>query len=92
MKLTIKFLKPFSDVVGKQELTVEFDGSTLKDLLKVLVEKYPHLKKEFYTETEQLAEYLCIFVNDKPLFALDGIHTGLKNGDELLFFIPVSGG
>ena len=50
------------------------------------------MKKEFYTKTDELTDYMCMFVNDKPISALNGINTELKNGDELLFFIPVSGG
>jgi len=92
MKLKIKLLKPFSDAVGKSELELDFDGATLEDMLKVLVNRYPRLKKEFYTKTEELTDYMCMFVNDKPISALNGINTELKNGDELLFFIPVSGG
>ncbi|EMR74839.1 MoaD family protein [Thermoplasmatales archaeon SCGC AB-540-F20] len=92
MKLKIKFLKPFSDAVGKSELELDFDGITLEDMLKVLVNRYPKLKKEFYTKTDELTDYMCMFVNDKPISALNGINTELKNGDELLFFIPVSGG
>jgi MoaD family protein len=91
-KIKIKLLKPFSDAVGKSELEVDFNGSTLEDLLKVLVDRYPKLKKEFYTETDELTEYICVFVNDKPISALNGINTDLKNDDELLFFIPISGG
>jgi molybdopterin synthase sulfur carrier subunit len=92
MKLKIKLLKPFSDAVGKSELELDFDGATLEDMLKVLVNRYPRLKKEFYTKTDELTDYMCMFVNDKPISALNGINTELKNGDELLFFIPVSGG
>jgi len=91
-KIKIKLLKPFSDAVGKSELEVDFNGSTLEDLLKVLVDRYPKLKKEFYTETDELTEYICVFVNDKPISALNGINTDLKNDDELLFFVPISGG
>ena len=92
MKLKIKLLKPFSDAVGKSELELDFDGATLEDMLKVLVNRYPRLKKEFYTKTDELTDYMCMFVNDKPISALNGINTEHKNGDELLFFIPVSGG
>ncbi len=92
MKLKIKLLKPFSDAVGKSELELDFDGATLEDMLKVLVNRYPSLKKEFHTKTDELTDYMCMFVNDKPISALNGINTELKNGDELLFFIPVSGG
>ena len=92
MKLKIKLLRPFSDAVGKSEIELDFTGSTLKNLLKLLVDEYPKLKKEFYTKTDELTEYICMFVNDKPISALNGINTELKNGDEILFFIPVSGG
>ena len=92
MKLKIKLLKPFSDAVGKSELKVDFNGNTLEDLLKILVDRYPKLKKEFYTKTNELTDYMCVFVNDKPVTALKGINTEFKNGDELLFFVPISGG
>ena len=92
MKLKIKFLRPFSDAVGKSELEIDFDGTTFEDLLNILVNRYPKLKQEFYTKTDELTDYLCVFVNDKPIAALNGINTELKNGDELLFFIPISGG
>ena len=91
MKLKIKLLKPFSNAVGKSELKLDFNGNTLDDLLKVLVDRYPKLKKEFYTKTDELTEYMCIFVDDKPTSALNGLNTVLKNGDEILFFIPISG-
>lgn len=92
MKLKIKLLKPFSDAIGKNELELDFNGIKFKDLITVIVNKYPQLKNEFYTNTGELTAYIAIFVNDKPLSALDGINTKLKNGDELVFFVPISGG
>jgi len=92
VKLKIKLLKPFSNAVGKSELELDFNGNTLDDLLKVLVDRYPKLKKEFYTKTDELTEYICMFVNDKPISALKGLDAELKNDDEILFFIPISGG
>ena len=92
MKLEIKFLRPFSEATGKNKLEIDIDGRTLMDLLKILVNRYPKLEKEFFTTKDELTEYICIFVNDKPISALNGLDTELKNGDNLLFFIPVSGG
>jgi MoaD family protein len=92
MKNKIKFLKPFSDIVGKNELEIEFIGSTLEDLLNELINQYPNSKKELFKENGELTEYVNIFVNDKPISALKGINSELKNNDEILFFMPVSGG
>jgi len=92
MKLKIKLLRPFSEAVGKKDLEIEFNENTLNDLLKSLVNKYPKLEKEFFKNNSELTEYICIFINDKPISALNGVDTLLKNGDKILFFIPISGG
>lgn len=92
MKLKIKLLKPFSTVVGKNELEYDFKGINLEDFLKELVLKYPGLKKELYNKDGKLTEYLCIFINDKPMTALNGLNSKLKDNDEILFFMPISGG
>ncbi len=92
MKIKIKLLRPFSDVVGRKEFYLDFKGQNISDLIKTLVKKYPKLENEFYKETKELSEFVCIFVNDKPITALDGLDTILKDGNELLFFMPVSGG
>jgi MoaD family protein len=92
MKLKLKLLKPFSDAIGKSEFEIDFNEKTLNDLLKFLVNKYPKLEKEFFKVDNELTEYICIFINDKPLSALNGVDTLLQNGDEVLFFMPISGG
>lgn len=92
MKLRIKLLRPFSEAVGKSELEIGFNEKTLNDLLKFLINKYPRLEKELFKENSELTEYICIFINDKPLTALNGLDTNLKNADEILFFMPISGG
>ena len=92
MKLKLKFLKPFSDALGKNELELDFNNTTVQELIHQLVSQYPQLQKEFYVENNKVTDYLAVFVNDKPISALKGIHTELKNGDELLFFFPMSGG
>ena len=92
MKLKINLLKPFSDAVGKKKIETEFNGKTIEELLKILIYKYPKLKNQIYTNINEISEYICIFVNNKSISTLDGIKTELENGDELLFFIPISGG
>jgi MoaD family protein len=92
MKIKLKLLRPFSELIGKSEFEIDFNEKTLNNLLKFLVNKYPKLEKEFFKENYELTEYICIFINDKPLSALNGVDTLLKNGDEVLFFMPISGG
>jgi len=60
MELTIKFLRPFKDIIGKPQLDLDIEGKTLKDLLKILIDKYPKLEKEFFTKNDELTQYICI--------------------------------
>lgn len=43
MKITIKLLRPFSKVVGKNELKLDAKVSTIKDFLEILANKYPKI-------------------------------------------------
>jgi MoaD family protein len=92
MRLKVKLLKPFSDIVGKKELIQDIEGKTLDELFKALVEKYPKLKDQLYSKEDKLADHVNIFVNDKPISSQDDMSTVLKNDDEILLFIPISGG
>jgi MoaD family protein len=92
MNLTLKFLRPFKNIIGKSELEINTDLKTLRELLISLVEKYPKLEKEFFKKNHELTDYICIFINDNPISALKMLETELKNNDNLLFFVPVSGG
>lgn len=92
MKLIVKLLRPFSDIIRKNEIEIDFNGDTIEELIEILINKYPKLKKEFYNQNNKLIDYICIFLNDKPINALNGMATKLKNEDQILFFIPLSGG
>lgn len=92
MMVKVNLLKPFSDAVGSREIEEELEGSTVSDLLDHLVDKYPKLRDELYEPDGELTDYFILFVNDRPINALDGTDTALKDGDEILFFIPISGG
>jgi MoaD family protein len=92
MILTIEFTRPFSEAVGKRLVEVDFNGRTCEELFGYLVNEYPKLKSEFYTDANEVTEYLIVFVNDKPISALDGMETEVRDGDRLLLFFPISGG
>jgi len=88
----IEFTKPFSDAVGARQLTIDFHGNDVKDLLTHLCREYPELNPHLYTDPNTVTQYILIFLNSKPLSAYQGIDTSLADGDELLFMFPISGG
>ena len=63
MKLKIKFLKPFSKIIGKNELKLDFNGITFEDLLNVLVDKYPKLVDFLRKKVEEQAINSWILVS-----------------------------
>ena len=92
MKLAIELTKPFSDAVGTRKLELDFNGSTVGELLEFLSNEYPKLKDEFYAENGEITDYIIVFVNDKPISALEELDTEVRDGDKILFFFPISGG
>jgi molybdopterin synthase sulfur carrier subunit len=93
MDVKVKLLRPFNEMVGSQEITMSIDdGSNARDLLEAMAAKYPKFREGIHEEDGTLTDYLTFFVNDKPMSALKGLDTVLENGDEILMFMPVSGG
>ena len=81
------------DEVGTRELSLEMvDGSTVDDLLSIIVEKYPDLTNLVYDKKGVFREYLEIAVNKTDIIGLDGLKTGLSDGDTVLIMPPIGGG
>jgi len=79
MRVTVKFFASVREVVGSRSQEVDLpDGATLADLWQTYVEKYPRLGN--------LA--LAYAVNHE----YSGLQRVLKDGDEVAFIPPVSGG
>lgn len=91
MKVKIKLLKPFSDIAGKGELDLEFAGGSAIQALDKICESYPDLKTELFEDDGKISYSINIFVNDMPLMG-EQEDAPLKDGDEILIFLAVSGG
>jgi molybdopterin converting factor small subunit len=48
MKVTVKLLKPFSDIAGKDEINLDFEGEFVSQALENLCQLHPKLKNELY--------------------------------------------
>ncbi|UCE74446.1 MAG: MoaD family protein [Methanomassiliicoccales archaeon] len=92
MKIKVKLLKPFSDIAGKGMVDIEFEEENVEQALLELCRLYPDLKKELFNEQGEVTFSVNIFVNDKPISALEDVNTRLDEGDEILIFMPVGGG
>lgn len=90
MRIRVRLLRPFSDAVGRPEVEVAVpQEATVRHLLEHLCEQYPDLRQQVYESGGGMTEYLSMFLNDRPVTDLE---MTLKEGDEVLMLMPVSGG
>lgn len=82
MQINILFFATIRDLVGQKRLTLELDDSTqtVADVRQELMNQYPAI-----TDNIKIA---LAAINEEFAFNTDTI----KDGDEVAFFPPVSGG
>lgn len=80
MRVKVKLFSSFREIVGQKELDFNFKGRTAAQLWEQLVTQFPELAK----------------VGEAKVVAVNQEHSepdaALKEGDEVAFFPPVSGG
>ena len=93
MNVRVKFYGMAYDEVGTRELSLELaDGSTVDDLLSIIVKRYPDLTNLVYDEEGVFREYLEVAVNKMDIIGLDRLKTGLRDGNVVLIMPPIGGG
>ena len=93
MNVRVRFYGMAYEEVGTRELSMELtEGSTVDDLLSIIVEKYPDLTNLVYDKEGVFREYLEVAVNKTDIIGLDGLKTGLSDGDTVLIMPPIGGG
>jgi len=81
MKIKVKLFATFRDIVGAKEENIALpDGTTVQQLLENYIERFPQMAK--------FREHIILSVNRD--YGAPG--RVLKDGDEVSFLPPVSGG
>jgi MoaD family protein len=69
------------------------EGSTIRNVMDELIERYPPLQKEFFNERGELHNYVHVFINGRDVRYMDTLlDTPLKVSDEIDLFPAVGGG
>ncbi|UCE81098.1 MAG: molybdopterin converting factor subunit 1 [Methanobacteriota archaeon] len=81
MKIRVKLFASFRDIVGKKEEELEMeDGATVQMLLDQYINRFPPM--------ERYREHIIMSVNGQ----YGASEMSLRDGDEVSFLPPVSGG
>lgn len=96
----IEVLPSLAESLGIERISEEvisdekIEGSmTITDLLNRLSARYPRFGRiVFDIHAQRLTGKVMIFINGRDLELLDGLGTGLSNGDTLNFVPHIEGG
>ena len=94
-KMTVKvklsgLLRQFSELQREPEV-FEVTGSNPLECLRVMVERYPKMRKWVYDKEGKLLGLMQLFVNGEKLL-ISEYSKPLKDGDELYIFFATGGG
>lgn len=89
LKVTIPTpLRRYTDGQG----VIEVSGSSVASALDSLLEKYPSLKKQLYTDDGRLRSFVNLYVNDEDIRYLQKTETTVKAGDTISIVPSIAGG
>ncbi len=71
---------------------VPLQAQTVQEALRALIDEYPEAAKGLYDENGDLRDFVSVYVNDADIRTLRGIHTALREGDELYLIPAIAGG
>lgn len=81
-------LRRYTDGAG----VIEVSGHSVASALDSLLEKYPSLKKQLYTEDGRLRSFVNVYLNDEDIRYLEKNDTAVKPGDTISIVPSIAGG
>lgn len=92
--MKVNFFATLRDIAGGK--SVEFDlqhGTTAKELLETIVERFPPMHKELFNEEGKMHGHVHLFINGRDVqFLDDEFHTTILQEDTVNVFPAVGGG
>lgn len=93
MAIKVLYFAELKEITLKREEFIDISGSSVKDLVEVLFEKYSPLKPLLWdSSTENLKNNVSIAINDVIVTKVEKLSIFLSSGDKVAFLLPISGG
>jgi molybdopterin synthase sulfur carrier subunit len=71
---------------------VEVSGATVGEVLRALTADHPDTEAQLFGEDGDLNRYVNIYLNDEDVRVLDGLKTGVSDGDTIVILPAMAGG
>lgn len=88
----VKVFANLRDICGGVSVEVMPDGNRVIDILDKMVEMFPDIKEEIFTEEKTLKPFVHVYVNGRNIVHSDNLETLVKETDQFALFPPVAGG
>ncbi|TWU06496.1 ubiquitin-like small modifier protein 1 [Stieleria varia] len=72
--------------------TVTVNGDTIDEAIRSLIQQYPDLSDKLLDDSNQLASFVNVFVNNENIRDLQQTQTVLNDSDEILLVPAIAGG
>jgi molybdopterin synthase sulfur carrier subunit len=79
-----------SSVGGAKE--VEAEGGNVGEVLRSVAEQHPATESQLFSEGGKLNRYVNVYLNDEDVRVLDGLDTGVSEGDTIVILPAMAGG
>ncbi|MGV9206425.1 MAG: MoaD/ThiS family protein [Promethearchaeia archaeon] len=90
-EVTLNLLNIFSLKIGESELS--YKGKKVKDVVKKFVKEHgDKLDEKLLGRWNKLSNDILILLNGENIKEIKGYKTKLRDGDNLYFSVPLSGG
>ena len=71
---------------------VEAAGSTVGEVLRALTTAHPDTQDQLFGADGDLNRYVNVYLNDEDVRVLDGLETGVADGDTVVILPAMAGG
>ena len=79
-----------SSTGGEKEVPAE--GSSVGEVLNALAAAHPQTQTQLFSAEGELNRYVNVYLNDEDVRVLDGLETGVGEGDSLVILPAMAGG
>jgi len=90
--MQVKVFANLREICGGVSVEVKPDGERVIDILDKMVEMFPDIEEEIFTDEKKLKPFVHVYINGKNIIHLDDLETKVKEQDQFALFPPVAGG
>lgn len=92
--MEIKVFANFRDICGGKTVSLSpiKEPESISSILDQLINKFPKMYDELFTNDKQLKPLVHVFINGKNIIHLNGLDSTVKTTDQIALFPPVAGG